>query len=95
MRDGELYMPVNSVENRANLLTGTHTDSPTHTPAYKETAVQMRVVTAKGESPLPRTNFRFGHRTPQAGVEVQRKWRQPGYKFPADALVQIDTTKGA
>jgi formate dehydrogenase major subunit len=92
---GELYMPINSVENRVNLLTGSHTDSPTHTPAYKETAVHMQVIAQKGESPLPPTNFRFGHRTAQNGVEVERKWRQPGYKFPGDRLVQIDTTKGA
>jgi formate dehydrogenase major subunit len=93
VQDGELYMPVNSVENRVNLLTGTHTDMPTHTPAYKDTAVQIQVLEVKGESPLPPNNFRFGHRTPQNGVEVERKWRQPGYKFPGNSLVQIDTKK--
>jgi formate dehydrogenase major subunit len=94
VHDGELYMPMNSTESPVNLLTGSHTDQPTHTPAYKETAVRMKVLAAKGESPLPRTNFRFGHRTPQNGVEMERKWRQPGYKFPGDGLVQIDTRKG-
>src|SRR2546422_2064334 len=28
-------------------------------------------------SPLPRSNPRFGHRTPQRGVEVERKWQRP------------------
>lgn len=91
VRDGELYMPMNSTESPVNLLTGSHTDPITHTPAYKETAVQMQVLAAAGESPLPRTNHRFGHPTPQKGVEVERKWRQPGYRSAGNALVQIDT----
>jgi formate dehydrogenase major subunit len=72
-----------------NVLTGNHTDPATHTPAYKETAVRLQVVAVKGESPLPRTNSRFGHPTPQRGVEVETKWRQPGYRFPGKELVQI------
>jgi formate dehydrogenase major subunit len=80
---------MNSTESPVNLLTGSHTDPTTHTPAYKETAVQLRVLTAKGESPLPRTNSRFGHPTPQAGVDVEAKWRQPAYRFPGKPLVQI------
>ncbi len=91
VRDGELYMPMNSTESPVNLLTGSHTDLVTHTPAYKETAVRMQVLDATGESPLPRINHRFGHPTPQNGVEVERKWRQPGYRFPANGLIQIDT----
>ncbi len=93
VHDGELYMPMNSTENPVNLLTGSHTDAVTHTPAFKETAVQMQVLDAKGESPLPRNNPRFGHPTPQKGVEVERKWRQPGYRFPGNGLIQIDKTQ--
>jgi formate dehydrogenase major subunit len=63
----------------------------THTPAYKETAVHMQVLAAKGENPLPRTNFRWGHPTPQNGVEVERKWRQSSYQFPGNALIQISS----
>jgi formate dehydrogenase major subunit len=91
VHDGQLFMPMNSTESPVNLLTGSHTDPVTHTPAYKETAVRMEVLAAKGESPLPRINHRFGHPTPQQGVEVERKWRQPGYRFPGNALIQIDT----
>ena len=40
----ELYMPMNSTESPVNRLTSSHTDSVTHTPAYKETSVQMRVL---------------------------------------------------
>jgi len=90
VHDGELYMPMNSTASPVNLLTGSHTDPATHTPAYKETAVQMQVLAATGESPLPRINHRFGHPTPQNGVEVERKWRQAGYRFPGE-LVQIKT----
>ena len=91
VRDGQLYMPMNSTESPVNLLTGSHTDPFTHTPAYKETAVHMQVLMAKGESPLPRINHRFGHATPQNGVEVERKWRQSSYQFPGNALIQIST----
>jgi formate dehydrogenase major subunit len=89
VRDGQLYMPMNSSESPVNVLTGSHTDPATHTPAYKETAVRMKVMDVKGESPLPRINHRFGHPTPQQGVEVEKKWRQPGYTFPGTALIQI------
>ena len=66
----ELYMPMNSVESPVNRLTGSYTDRATHTPAYKETSVRMKVLAEAGESPLPRGNHRFGHPTPQRGVEV-------------------------
>jgi len=91
----ELYMPVNSVDRRVNLLTGTHTDTQTHTPAYKETSVQLKIVDPKGNSPLPSTNSRFGHPTPQRGVEVERKWKRADYRVPGSdssaQLVQIKT----
>lgn len=79
----ELYMPLNSTGDEAvNLLTGSHADSATNTPAYKETAVRLRVLAETGESPLPRKNFRHGHPTPQSGVEVERKWSQSRYTMP-------------
>jgi len=72
-----------------NRLTSSHTDPATHTPAYKETSVNMRVLAEVGESPLPRVNSRFGHPTPQEGVEVERKWKRPDYRLPGSELVQI------
>ena len=85
-------MPMNSVEEPVNLLTGSHTDKATHTPAYKETSVQLQVLEVDGESPLPRTNSRFGHPTPQNGVEVERKWKRNDYREPgSEPLVQIQT----
>jgi formate dehydrogenase major subunit len=89
VQDGQLYMPMNSSESPVNLLTGDETDPFTHTPAYKKTAVRMEVLERNGESPMPKINPRFGHRTPQTGVEAERKWRQPGYRFPGDNLIQI------
>jgi len=81
----ELYMPMNSTESPVNRLTGSHTDKATHTPAYKETAVNLRLLPeANGASPLPRINHRFGHPTPQNGVEVERKWKRPGYHMPGN-----------
>jgi predicted molibdopterin-dependent oxidoreductase YjgC len=87
----ELYMPMNSVEEPLDRLTSSHTDKVTHTPASKETSVQMRVLGEIGDDPLPRTNSRYGHPTPQTGVEVERKWKRKDYRQPGDQLAQIRT----
>ncbi len=96
VRGKQLYLPLNSNVEPLNRLTGNDTDRQTHTPAYKEAAVQMVVLPEQGESPLPRTNFRFGHPTPQNGVEVERKWKRSDYRMPGtaadDKLVQITNT---
>jgi formate dehydrogenase major subunit len=93
----QLYMPINSTLEPVNKLTSSEVDRATHTPAFKELAVQLILLPESGPSPLPRENFRFGTRTPQAGVEVERKWKQPAYWMPGtraqDALVQIKSTK--
>jgi formate dehydrogenase major subunit len=86
----QLYMALNTHEYPVNRVTSSNTDRSTHTPAFKEAAVQMRIL-GKRESPLPRRNFRYGHPTPQNGVEVERKWQQPGYSLPGNALVKIET----
>ena len=91
----ELYMPMNSTDEPVNRLTSSHTDKVTHTPAYKETSVQMKVLPEQGENPLPRTNSRFGHPTPQSGVEVERKWKRADYHEPGNGLVQIRTAGAA
>jgi len=79
------------VESPVNRLTSSHTDAATHTPAYKETSVQLLLLPeAPGENPLPRTNSRWGHPTPQRGVEVERKWKRADYAVPGgNRLVQI------
>jgi len=82
----ELYMPMNSVESPVNRLTSSYTDKITHTPAYKETSVRLRVLPEAGENPLPRINHRFGHPTPQHGVEVERKWKRPDYRVPGSPM---------
>jgi len=87
----ELYMPMNSSESPVNRLTSSHTDAATNTPAYKETSVHMDVLPEIGESPLPRINSRFGHPTPQRGVEVERKWNRSDYSLPGNRLVQVQT----
>ena len=90
----ELYMPMNSIESPVNRLTSSHTDPVTHTPAYKETSVKMTALPEIGESPLPRTNSRWGHPTPQHGVEVERKWKRADYRIPGPQLVQIQPRQG-
>jgi formate dehydrogenase major subunit len=89
VHDKQLYMPMNSTESPVNRLTGSHSDPATHTPAYKETAVRLEVLPGVAESPLPRINSRFGHPTPQRGVEVERKWSRSDYSVPGNSLVQI------
>ena len=58
-----------------------------------QSAVQMIVLPEMGENPLPTQNFRNGHRTPQPGLEIERKWERGDYDLPgtraADELVQI------
>jgi len=87
----QLYMPMNSVAEPVNRLTSSFTDKITHTPAYKETAVQMKILGESGADPLPPTNSRHGHPTPQRGVEVERKWKRADYRQPGSELVQIKT----
>jgi formate dehydrogenase major subunit len=89
----ELYMPMNSVDEPVNRLTSSYTDKVTHTPAYKETSVQLKVLGETGEDPLPRTNSRHGHPTPQLGVEVERKWKREDYHQPGNGLVQIQKAR--
>ena len=92
----QLYMPMNSVEEPVNRMTSSHTDRATHTPAFKETSVQMTILPEHGDSPLPRRNFRFGQRHPQMGLEIETKWAQANYHLPgtreSDKLVQIKST---
>ncbi|MBC8105652.1 MAG: formate dehydrogenase subunit alpha, partial [Anaerolineae bacterium] len=89
VHDKQLYMPMNSTESPVNRLTGSQSDPATHTPAYKELAVSMLVLPEVDESPLPRINHRFGHPTPQLGVQVERKWQRADYKVPGNGFVQI------
>jgi len=69
-------MPMNSTENPVNRLTSSHTDPVTNTPAYQGGQRSHECAAEVGESPLPRINSRFGHPTPQNGVEVERKWKR-------------------
>ena len=93
----QLYMSLNSVEEPVNKVTSSHTDRVVHTPAFKETSVSMTVLPEQGDNPLPRKNFRYGTRTPQDGVEIERKWKRADYHVPgsspADKLVQITSTQ--
>jgi formate dehydrogenase major subunit len=85
VRGKELYMPMNSSESPVNRLTSSHADIVTHTPAYKEASVRLEILRDPGESPLPRTNHRFGNPTAQKGVEVERKWKRADYRLPGHA----------
>ena len=88
LRGGPYSAPI-------NILTGSQADAATNTPAFKETAVKIRLLPEQGTTPLKPLNFRFsGKPTPQMGVEVERKWKRKDYRMPGmDALVQIQSQK--
>ncbi len=90
VKGNQLYMAMNTLDFPVNRLTGSNTDRATHTPAYKEAAVNIRIL-EKRENPLLPTNFRNGHPTPQNGVEVERKWKNPSYTLPGTELIRIET----
>ncbi len=93
VRGKQLYMPMNSTDSPVNRLTSSLSDPVTHTPAYKEVAVNMQVLPEVDASPLPRNNPRFGHPTPQRGVQVERKWQRSDYSVPGTPLVQIQLSR--
>jgi formate dehydrogenase major subunit len=83
---------MNSTENPVNRLTSSYTDLVTDTPAFKEASVHMEVLPEVGDSPLPRINSRFGHPTPQHGVEVERKWARSDYRVPGAKFLRVLNT---
>ncbi|MDE3201763.1 MAG: formate dehydrogenase subunit alpha [Acidobacteriota bacterium] len=91
VRGRQVYLPLLSQEGPVNVLTGSHADDATNTPAYKETSVKLELIPERGESPLKALNFRAqGKPTPQLSVEVERKWKRSDYRMPgSEKLVQI------
>ena len=91
----QVYLPLLSQEGPINILTGSHADAATNTPAYKETAVKIKLLPEQGTNPLNPLNPRYsGKPTPQTGVEVERKWKRADYRFPGSRkLVQIQSQK--
>ena len=87
----QVFLPLTSQEGPVNVLTGPHLDTATFTPAYKETAVRIQVLPEIGTNPVTKISFRYsGKRTPQPGVEIERKWKRSDYHFPDPlGLVQI------
>jgi formate dehydrogenase major subunit len=87
----QVYLPLLSREGPINVLTGSHADLATNTPAYKETAVKVDLLPKQGTNPLHPLNFRYsGKPTPQPGVEVERKWKRKDYRMPGSGqLIQI------
>ncbi len=96
VRGNQMFVPLNTSEGTrpVNLLTSADVDNVTHTPAYKELSVKMKVLPFRGENPLRTENFRNGHPHPQHGVEVERKWAREDYRQPGlpPQLVQINTS---
>jgi len=81
----------NSVESPVNRLT----EQP-HGPSYAHARVQRgfrsspRAAGSRRKSAAAHKH-RFGHPTPQDGVEVERKWKRTDYRIPGNGLVQIQT----
>jgi formate dehydrogenase major subunit len=81
VRGKRIYIPMLSKkdEEAVNLLTSSHHDTVTFTPAYKEMRVKLEVLEFTGQSPLVKGNFRLGHPNPQPGVNVEKKWARRDY----------------
>jgi formate dehydrogenase major subunit len=96
VRGKQVYLPLTSSEGPVNVLTGSMVDKDVHTPAYKETAVKIKVLDfAPGENPLRPLNFRYsGKPTPQRGVEVERKWKRADYRMPGEGPVLVQISNG-
>ena len=75
----ELYMPMNSTDEPVNRLTSSHTDKVTHTPAYKETSVQMKVLPEQGRESAAADEFAI--RASDAAA-----WRGSGAQVEARGL---------
>lgn len=86
VRGNELYMPMNSVDEPINMLTGNHTDRDTHTPAYKELSIALELIETTGPTPLPEYNSRNGKPTPKNGPELREKWNRADYHPPPHRL---------
>ncbi|CAM3576361.1 formate dehydrogenase subunit alpha [Deinococcus saxicola] len=97
VNDNELYVPMNArkAQDAVNHLTGSQGDSVTNTPAYKDNRVRMEILGEVGANPLPARNFRWGHPTPQTGVEVERKWARPDYVYPGGELPMLGDSLNA
>ncbi|MFK7602505.1 formate dehydrogenase subunit alpha [Deinococcus sp. SM5_A1] len=95
--DNELYVPMNArkAQDAVNHLTGSQGDAITNTPAYKDNRVRMEILGEVGANPLPARNFRWGHPTPQTGVEVERKWARPDYVYPGGELPMLGDSLNA
>ncbi|TAM10195.1 MAG: formate dehydrogenase subunit alpha [Nevskiaceae bacterium] len=77
----QLYMSIHppQAEDNVNLLTGDHRDVDVYTPAYKETAVRIEVLSGTGRKPRRKNNFRYGTPTPLPDVNVAAKWKRADY----------------
>jgi formate dehydrogenase major subunit len=60
----QIFLPLTSQDGPVNVLTGSHTDSATNTPAYKETPARLEVLPDQAENPLRILNFRFAGQSP-------------------------------
>lgn len=96
VRGNELYLTMNTSEDHiaVNHLTSSYHDKITHTPNYKEMSVNMIVLEADGEPPLPSVNSRFANRVPQIGVRVKDKWDRPDYVPVSDVVAKESVIHG-
>ncbi len=98
VKGNQLFVPLNTADGTQpiNKLSSSDVDDITHTPAYKELAVKMKVLPWRGENPLRALNFRNGNPKAQNGVEVERKWARADYRMPGSTpeLIQIGNGNG-
>ncbi|MES1938733.1 iron-sulfur binding domain-containing protein [Salinisphaera sp. T5B8] len=83
----QMYMPMHGKKNieAINVLTSFESDKDTDTPAYKELAVKMEILSVDGHPPLKANNQRNATPNPVSGVQVNAKWKRDDYKRPPKA----------
>jgi len=74
-------MPMNSSESPSTAHQQSHRHRDQTARLQRDQRAHGRAAGDRRE-PLPRINSRFGHPTPQNGVEVERKWKRPDYRIP-------------
>jgi len=85
VRGKELYLPMNDSEAAINLLTGNHTDTVTHTPAYKELAVKLEDPARKRQISTAENQSTFWSSNASQRCGGSEKWAREDYKEPPES----------
>ena len=87
----QLYMPMKSTRARQPADRQPHGLRDPHARLQGDRGADARVAGDLAKANCHACNHRFGHPTPQRGVEVERKWQRPDYRIPGSRPGQTAT----